>query len=228
MATTLAKLIKDVQLIAASGPVPDDFRMSDRLVENWITQIRSTLIAQGLEKRKDISDVWIQTIGCLELETVDEAECCDIEIGCTLLKSVRQIPTTIETKDSNLIIGVTGLDNTHITQTNRFKRRYKKYSRYTGSNKGWYLKDNYIYVINDNILKYVNVHGIFDDPRELASFKNCSGETCFSFDSNYPVSTKMADSIVNIIIQTKVKPFMTFPQDLSNDSENKGINVIKE
>lgn len=228
MAVTLAKLVKDVQLIASSGPVPDDFRISDRLVENWITQVRAVLISQAVEKRQDIKDVWIQTIGCLELETIDEAECCDIETGCALLRSVRQLPVTVETKDTNLIIGVTGLDNAPITQTNRFKRRYKRYNRYTGANKGWYLKDNYLYVINDSILKYVNVHGIFDDPRELMSFRNCSDEACFTPDSSYPVSAKMADSIVNIIIQTKVKPFMAFPQDIANDGLNRDNNVVKE
>lgn len=228
MALTLSKLIKDVQIEASSGPVSDDFRISDRLVENWITQVRADLISQSIEKRKDLNEVWIQTINCLELGAVDEAECCDIEIGCTLLKSIKRLPNTIESKSSNLIVGVTGLDNTPITETNRFKRRYKRYNRYTGSNKGWFLKDNYLYIINDKILQFINVHGIFDDPRELASFKNCAGEACFNFDSNYPVSAKMARTIVDIIIQTKVKQLMTFPQDLTNDSENKGNNVIPD
>lgn len=228
MAVTLNKLIRDVQIEASSGPVSDDFRISDRLVENWITQVRADLISQALEKRKDISDTWIQEIHELELEAVDLAESCDIEFGCNILRSVRQLPNTIETKDSNLIIGVTGLDNTPITQTNNFKRRYKKYSRYTGQNKGWFLKDNYLYIMNDQLLKYVNVFGIFDDPRELASFNTCDDIPCFSWDSNYPVSAKMAKSIVDIIIQTKVKALMTFPQDLSNDSMNKDNNVVKE
>lgn len=228
MAETLSKLIKDVQIEASSGPVSDDFRIPDRLVEEWINQVRAELIYQSLEKRKDINEVWVQTINCLELEPVDEAECCDIEIGCTILKSIRRLPNTIECKSSNMIIGVTGLDNTPITETNRFKRRYKRFNRYTGRNKGWFLKDNYLYVINDKILQFVNVHGIFDDPRELATFKNCSGQSCFSFDSNYPISSKMARTIVDIIIQTKVKQLMSFPQDLTNDSENKGPNVIPD
>lgn len=217
---TLSKLIKDIQRIAASGPIPDDFRIPDRQVELWITELRSKLISQQISKNKDISDIWIQRIGCLELEQVDKAECCDIETECLILRSVRRLPQTIESSDANFIVAVTGLDGTHITPTTRYRQRYKRYSRYTGRNKGWFIKDNYLYVINDDLLQYVNVDGIFDDPRELAEFKTCTGEFCFTYDSSYPISAKMAGEITDIIVATKVRALLSIPQDTTNDSSN--------
>lgn len=220
MAITLAKQVKDIQRIAASGPISDDFRLSDRQVEFWIAEVRSKLISQSISKNKDINDIWIQTINCLELEQIDKSECCDIDTGCLILRSIQQLPNTVEGVDSNLILSVTGLDNTHITPTTRFRQRYKKYSRFTGNNKGWYIKDRYLYIINDDLLTRVNVHGIFEDPRDLALFHNCDGDSCFSMDSDYPVSMKMATDITDIIIATKVRPMFSVPQDTTNDSAN--------
>lgn len=220
MAITLGKLVKDIQRIASSGPVPDDTRIPDRQVELWIAEVRSKLISQAIQKNKDINDTWIQTINCLELEQIDKSECCDIQTECLILRSVEKLPSTVEGIDSNLILSVTGLDGTHITQTNRWRQRYKKYSRFTWKNKGWYLKDNYIYIINDDLLTYVNVHGIFEDPRDLASFHSCTGDPCFSLDSDYPVSYKMATDITDIIVQTKIRPLLSIPQDTTNDSAN--------
>lgn len=226
MATTLAKLTRDIQRIAANGPISDDFRISDRQVEFWIAELRAKLISQTISKNKDINDVWIQRIKCLELEQVDKAECCDIQTDCLILRSIRQIPNTIESNDANFIISVMGLDGSHITPTTRFRQRYKRYSRFTGNNKGWFLKDRYIYVINDDLLTYVNVDGIFDDPRDLIEFSSCEGIPCFSYESDYPVSLKMATDITDIILQTKIRPMFSVPQDTTNDSANQ--NTIQK
>lgn len=225
---TLNKIISDIRNIASSGPTPDDFRITDRQIELWVHEYRSTFISQSIDKLKSISDTWIQTLKCVELQQVDKAECCDIDIDCFVLKSVQQLPDTIENKDSNLILSVTGLDDTTITPTNRFKYSYKKYSRYTGKNKGWFLKDNYLYIMNDTLLERVNVIGIFEDPSEVGKFKNCSGEPCWTIDSQYPVSMKMAKDITNTVVVEKVRPFMIFPQDSKNDSANETqLNTTK-
>lgn len=220
MAITLNKIISDIRNIASSGPTPDDFRITDRQIEIWVHETRSTLISQAIDKLKSINDTWIQTIRCLELEQVDKAECCDIETGCYILRSVQRLPVTVEGKDENLILAVTGLDDTTITPSNRFKYSYKKYSRYTGKNKGWFLKDNYLYVMNDTLLERVHVVGIYENPAEVGAFKDCSGDPCWTIDSPYPVSYKMSRDIVNIIKEERLKAFMAFPQDLKNDSTN--------
>jgi hypothetical protein len=66
-------------------------------------------------------------------------------------------------------------------------------------------------------LEYINIFAIFENPEDLAGLSTCGGSSCFSWDSKYPCSLKMANDITNIIMQTKVNPFLQMPHDTSND-----------
>lgn len=214
------QLIADVRNLASSGPASVDFRISDDQILFWINQVRSMLINQAIQKRQDYSDTWIQTINCLELEPVDEAECCDFDSGCYILKSVRQLPSSIETDAINTIMKVSGLDGTSFAKINPFRARFRKYNKYTGSSIGWYIKNNYLYIVNNIELSKVNIVGLFENPMDLANFTNCSGSACFSLESDYPVSLKMGNEITNYIFNTKIKPFMSEVQDKTNNASD--------
>ena len=107
-----------------------------------------------------------------------------------------------------------------IPKSNPFKSKYQKYNKYTHSDRGWYLKDDYLYVINDQLLTYVSVAGLFEFPSDLANFTSCEGTACWSYDSNYPISMSLATQVTDIVIKTKVNPFMNFPMDNSNNANN--------
>jgi hypothetical protein len=55
---------------------------------------------------------------------------------------------------------------------------------------------------------------------ELTNFPTCEGEVCFNAYSAYPVSANMSSQITDIIIKTKVMPFMQFTPDDKNDGAN--------
>ena len=38
-----------------------------------------------------------------------------------------------------------------------------------------------------NMLKYVNIMGVFEDTIEEAAFVSCDGTSCFSADDRYPI-----------------------------------------
>lgn len=104
---TLNQLVSDQRNIADSGENNYSFRIADTQLAYWNHEIRAMLISQDITKRKDISDVWVQVISCVELEQVDKSECCLITTNCYVLRSKIKIPTTIETYGDNLIIRVT-------------------------------------------------------------------------------------------------------------------------
>lgn len=220
MSITLGNIIDDIREIASSGSNPNEFKISDEQIAYWVHQVRATLIGQSLAKKDDINDTWLQTISCLELEDVDAAECCLAESDCYILRTIKKLPQTIDTWKNNWIVSVTTADGEPISKSSRFANRYQKYSKYTGKDRYYYLKDDYIYVINDNMLKYVNVTALFQDPSELSNYVACDDEACFSYDSTYPVSANMASQITDIIIKTKVTAFMAFPSDNINDASN--------
>ena len=170
MATTLNKIVFEILNIAASGPVSDDFRMSRNPIAQFVHECRSTLISQAIQKRQDLSDVWIQRIKKVNLSKVDTAEYTTIDTGCDILRTTVKIPRTIEVDNNNLIISVTGLDGEPISKLNYFRSRHKSYAKFTGKNRGWFLRGDYIYVVQEKDLKYISINGIFEDPSELGSF----------------------------------------------------------
>lgn len=217
MAITAQHLIYDIVEIASSGGNPNEFKISNEQILYWIEQTRSILISQSLNKKDDINDSWIQYINCVELEQVDASTCCLVDTDCYVLRSKKKIPSTIDTWKDNWIVSVTTIDGTSIPKSNPVRQRYQKYNKYTSNTRGWYLKDDYLYVINDQLLTYVSIAGLFEFPSELAEFIACDGEACWSLDSPYPISLSLATQVTDIIIKTKVNPFMTYPMDNSNN-----------
>ena len=67
---------------------------------------------------------------------------------------------------------------------------------------------NYLYLAihPDNILykslKKINIQGVLEDPELASSFNQCSGETCFSDKSRYPVKDWMINAIEKEVINS--------------------------
>lgn len=217
---TLREITDDIRAIASSGSNPDNFKIPDEQIWYWINQTRAMLINQSLLKKDDLNDTWLQQINCMALEPADESECCLAPSGCYVLKTVKKIPPTIDTWKPNWIVSVTTAFGDQIPKSNQFSNRYQKYNKYTGNKKYYYLKNDYIYVVNNEDLSIINVQALFEDPMELANFPTCEGGVCFSTNSAYPASANMSSQITDIIIKTKVMPFMTFIPDDKNDGAN--------
>lgn len=212
---TANHIISDIRNIATSGGNSDDFKASDEQLLYWINEIRSMLISQAIDKRDDISDVWVQTIPCFEMELADISDCCDVATGCYGLKSVLPVPTTVG--EDNLIIGVYTIEGEPLSELRRTRARLVKYNKFTSKKIGWFIKDGHLYVINDTLLEMLSISGVWEDPSDLANYTNCDG-TCWTIDSEYPVSLKMASTITDIILKTKIQPMLSFPLDNSNNA----------
>lgn len=219
---TARQLIQNILNIASSGPVPISTRISERQVFYWMNSVRSQIISQALERKDDIMDEWIQTLPKVELELTDKSEATDLPVGCYLLKSTLQLPQTIDTYKDNNILSVTGLDGNPITKSNLFRSKYNKYSKFTGNQPVWYIRNNYLYVINypGNMLSTVTVVGMFENPEEMNPFLQETADVTWTWDSEYPLSLKMSDQLTNIVIQTKIIPFLKFPIDTTTDDAN--------
>ena len=215
-------LISDLRNIATSGSNPIEFKIEDSQLLFWCNEIRSMLISQAISKRQDISDTWIQVISCLELEQVDVSECCEVSTGCYVLRTVREIPDTIETWMDNTILKVTLPNGEIITKSNPYRVQYSSYSKYTSNKPTWYIKNNRIYITVEQLWEKINVWGVFENPSELSTFVSCGGDACFTYEDEYPCSFKMANDITNIVLKTKIYPYLQLPADNTNDGVNDG------
>lgn len=225
MSVTSNQIVSDLRNIATSGQNPVEFRIEDKQLLYWCGQVRSMLISQQIQKRKDISDVWLQPLDCLELEVADRSDCCEITTNCTILRTVKEIPDTIETIGDNFIVRVEDPIGNIISKTTAFEEKYLRHSKYTADKKRWFFKNNRIYIINEDLLQTINIWGIFEDPQDLSNYVSCSGSTCFNWDSKYPCSMKMASEITDIVLKTKIFPLIQMPQDNTNDANNNSSAV---
>ena len=220
MSLTYSQIVSDIRNISSSGANPVEFKIEDKQIGFWCNEVRAMLISQAIQKRQDLSDVWIQALTCLELTQVDDSDCCTVPNSCYILRTVRKLPVTIESWMDNTIIRVTTPTGDIIPKTSAFESVYNKYNKYTGTKSNWYLKNGYLYITNEQLLETVNVFGIFEDPSDLSSYITCNGDSCFGWDSLYPCSLKMASQITDIVLKTKVFPFLQLPADNKNDGTN--------
>lgn len=217
---SLNEIVSDIRNIASSGKENYSMRIEDENIQFWVNEARSKFIAEAINKRENITDVWIQAIHCLEMELVDKSECCFITTNCFILRSKLKLPPTIEYYNDNGIIKVVTGDGKIITKSNNFEATYNQYNKYTGNKSNWYLQNGYLYITNEELIDYVSVYAIFEDPMDLVDFINCEDAPCFSIEDPYPCSLKMANDITNYVIRAKVLPFYSTIPDKSNDANS--------
>lgn len=216
---SLNQLIYDIKNIISGGVQSDDITISDRQVAFWINQTRATLIGQLLSDGKSIPDALIQHLECVELHCVDAAECCEIETCERVLRSTQKIPESIGRNNRNTILSVSSPDKTvGFTETNYFRQRTNKHNKYTGKRPRWFIKNNYLYLTNTKELEYVSLSGIFEDPTEAALFTTCEGKPCFTWDSEYPITGRIATVTTSMILKERVGLMASAPNDETNNA----------
>jgi hypothetical protein len=208
--------------------ITDDEDLPIKKIKHDINLKRALFIRNELNKNRSIDINLIQTLGCVELEVADPVECCiDLPPGCKLVRTVERIPNTIELHNSKLI--------TRIGNINMMDKKFNfvPYERFIFSGNTEYTKneiyatlhDGRIYLKSNSMdlfaLKYIDIQGVFEDPTELAKFKNCSDENCYDDDSKYPMNMWMEDYIKNALIEEYIKVTLRATKDMTNDGESK-------
>lgn len=223
---TLNHLLYQIIEFASSGSLPNDFDITPELATQWVDEVRAVVIGQSLNKKDMINDSVIQYF-CVDLEQKDSSECCGETTGCYLLRSKQRLPSTIDTYLDNWLVSVTTIGGEVITKSNPVRQRWSQYNKYTKTQRCWWIKDDYLFIKNDQFLDKVSASGILEHPLDVCRF-TCDDEPCMNADSDYPVSLTIANQIVDIIIKTKIQPYLAFPQDNSHDNSNIRKNNISE
>jgi len=221
---TLNHLVYDIKNIAYGGTQSDDTPVSDRQVAYWINQVGADLKEQSMSTSKSIPDAFVQHIECIELECIDPSECCEVSIGDheKLLKSTQKIPVTIQRRGKNTIVSVSSIDKeVAFAETSYYRQKVNKYNKYTGNKPRWFLKNDYLYIISGFVMDRVSLAGVFDDPTEVLEFNTCEGTPCFTWDSDYPVTSKIAGLITDIVLSKKLGIVLQAPRDDANDSRGR-------
>jgi len=225
--TNLNTIVYDIQNIAYGGESSDDASLSFRQVAYWVKQERSMLLSQMMSRKVRVPSVCVEYLNCVYLEPVDASECCELDLGVHVLKSVNPIPTTIQRNGRDSILAVESLDGMRpFSETTDTRRKWNKYNKYTGSNQRWYLKNGYLYVSCDIRIEAVKVTGVFEDPEDVWKINHCTSSqnpilsSCeYDWEYPFPISLSMAEQVASIILQKRVSIILNAPSDEENNAK---------
>jgi hypothetical protein len=222
---TKNKLVYDLVNIYRGGVQSDDEILSLRQVSFWVDNTRAELIRQDFEKKRSISDNVVQTIGCLPVELIDASECpCNIASGCTIMRTVQQLPTTIETYHKNLItkIGPSLVGQRAYTIISYQRAPVFGSNKYNKNEVAAFLHNRYVYLINaDPELSFISLDGVFEYPEEVAAFFSCDGEACYTDDSRYPISAHMIEVLKQKIMTVNFSVLSRALPDSTGNADSK-------
>lgn len=227
--SSLNKIIYNIKNLVRGGNQSDNERLTDRQIEYIVNYYRNILIKRDLDKNKSINPDVVQDLGCIDLVLVDPSECCDLDIDCKVLRTSVKIPKTIELNQRNLLTYIGSVDKTHsYSQIDSARVRWSNNNKYISKEPKVYYLNNYIYVLNAKELTKISVRGIFEDPKEAASFSQCNGDPCFTNDSKYPMAEWMLQPMFDMIMKGELKVGAYGRTDEANDASGKVIDLPQE
>ena len=223
---TLNEIAYDIMgNIEGTSRISDDSELSLDQVYFKIATVRAMLIRQDQSKGRSLSDNVLQTIPCLDVSKVNASECCGITAPCEISRSNIQIPRPVEIYQKDLITRVAGVDITgpswnHVSLA---QVQWSGISKWTKNTVKWFIKDRYIYVLNNPGVKKIAITGVFEDPMDLINIPSCTTASCYSPDNEYPISAHMIPPLKQIVIEDLLR-MRGNPEDKEGDSDS----VVKQ
>ena len=201
---TLDEIAYNLLNLIRGGKQHHDEHISAEQIKFNIKHYRAVFIRRDYAKNGFNSRHTEQDLGCLELMQVDAAKCCNLpETGCNVYRTVKKIPKTIRYNFEEALsyIGdVSGMGTIPFVNSNTIQ--FLPYDKYTSGKYKSYMIGDYLYVYNADGLKYVNVRGVFEDPKEVSDF-DCNGVNCYDDSASpFPIPMDMLD-LINTGILTK-------------------------
>jgi hypothetical protein len=174
-----------------------------------------------------VSRELLQDLGKVDLIMADPHECNCSEDTC-ILRTELKIPNTLQLAARDHGITFVGMYGGMAWQETTWQAGpWTTFSKYTGEKTKWFLKGDYIYILNpeDPMLSYMNIQGLFEDPKEASEFVDCDcdddTEDCDEgFDFEYPIPAHMIDTLVKMVMDAELRWTTLLPEDTANNSRD--------
>lgn len=223
---TLNQITYDILGDIKGSNIIDDSHIETDRVKYLIHQQRSMWLNRRLTKPGYyITPDMTQDLKCVPVELTDAAECCDVTVDCSIMRTESEIPAPLNINSTVAI--------TRVGPVNKLQSMFSfvDYERAIWSGNGrfndqhifaFYLNKRIYLKFNDvnrdaRMLEYLNVQGVFEDPDEVKTFTDCSGEPCHSDDSEYPIPDNLIPFIKDHVIKQLLRNEQ-MPEDQKNDA----------
>jgi len=213
---SLRSIIYDILNIIRGAKITDDDPISERQIESWIHQYRATLLKRDLDKGKTANPDYIQELtnsdGSALIIVPEEQE------TRTVYRTNIQIPKTIDFNFKSGIVFIGDVEGNEIQLIPASRANWQPYNKYTSKDIVAYLKNRYIYLVNDDGLKYIRLRGIFEVPTELPGM---------TIDSKYPIPINMLETLKGMILKQELGIEYIAPSDDVNDDKHEVESDVK-
>ena len=218
--STLRELSFDLLNILRAGRAGDVEAISLQQIQFWIKTTRATLIRQELNKGKTISENIISHIYNQKVSPVDISDCpVNLPIGCYIVRTDNRMPRFLEVNDMDLILSVqpNNIQSQNYTPIPRARLSYLGFNKWNKNMPFTFLRDGYVFLINDPNTEYITIEGVLENVEDLAGYNNCiTGESCYDDESRYPISEYMWDIMKQMIMKTNFS-ILNNPTDISEN-----------
>jgi hypothetical protein len=221
---TYNEIIFDIAESLRGLKISDDTEISNSNIKYHLNNQRALWLRNEYNKPgRTIDPQLIQSIRCMEVITVDAAECCSVTLDCYVMRTREKIPSLLELHTG---VAITRVGPVHITKPAFNFSPYQKAifsldNKFTKNGVFTFLLNGYIYILTNNpsyqTLENITVSGVFANPEDLRKYK-CEGAPCFSDDDEYPMNNWMIPYIKEQVIN-QFKLSLSIPRDEVNDAK---------
>lgn len=218
----------------------DDVNVPSELIFDLIVNSANNAIKNELNKRKPLSDTYIMTLPCEELELVSDTLCCSLgfEPNCKLLRTKRTLPEVLTYNGGKAImsVGPATITDEWYNYSNYNRIQYVGNTPVSSQLIYAFDLDGKMYIFSKGNKKYLLTQHIMiriipSNPMDLINYLTCSGKPCFSASSPYPMDLWMWQTLVKPHVINELSIKLSIPRDTDNnakdDTENSGTKSPK-
>ena len=205
------------QIYEALNIQSDDSDIDNRLIDDLIQNKRSKWLHHRYSKSIHIDRDFIQDLNCVDVMLVDPAECCSsTSDDCYVIRTVNKVPGLIGLDEKKAItrLGPTNKLNVEYTFVSTERVPFVGKGKYNKKVIYGFLLNEYIYLLSSNeavqLIKKINIQGVFVDPREANVFKGCDGLPCWTETDKYPLPEHIWDELIKPDIVNELLRFSSF------------------
>lgn len=216
---TLREHVYAIKNKLAGGPPPDDFQFSNALIAHYLESTRALLTEQKADKYIPLSPQSYQS-WCVDLVKASYHNCCETPASsCQLLRSTTKIPKFLTTRFGDLT-KVTDMNGLPLSKTTPTMQRLSKFSITNRDPKpGYFIHDNYLYIVANTSLVKVLMNNVFLSPSDIETI-NCpaSATNCPDpYDVDFPIDADLIIPMYDMVLRYLA---ITSPQDYENDARS--------
>ena len=183
--------------------------------KHYIKILRAKFIRQDFERNGISRNIVMSYVD--DLIKVDKLDNCLIELGCTILRTKKEVPKPLQLKDMLFqYVGAVDYSKGSFGEFDPTEMENIKHNLWTASSDSYYYANDYIYVLTVGKFKFIRIEAVFEDPEKAVT--SCPGiANCLTDDDEFPISLHMVDIIYKEMRKLAVLTNNIDDKEITND-----------